>query len=57
MSKQQMIIVALSLVSASFALRDRKALDDARAKFAATFPDDAASLVVNTIGEVVEVAS
>jgi hypothetical protein len=54
MSKQQLIIVAMSLVSASFALRDRKALDDARAKFAATFPDDAAALVLDTVGEVVE---
>ena len=57
MSKQEMIIVAVSLVAASFALRDRKTLDDARAKFAATFPDDEASLVVDTVGEVVEVQS
>ena len=57
MSKQEMIIVAISLVATSFALRDRKALDDARAKFATTFPDDAAALVVDTVGEVVEVST
>ena len=57
MSEQQLILWSLSLVAASFALRERAELDAARARFDATFPDDAASLVVDTVGEVVEVES
>lgn len=65
MSKQEMMLWSLSLVAASFAIRCRTlpehsedaALDDARKTFAATFPDDAATLIVDTIGEAVEVAS
>lgn len=57
MSKQELVLWSLSLVAASFALRERAELDAARARFEATFPDDAAMLVVDTVGEVVEVAS
>lgn len=57
MSKQEMMLWFLSFVTASFALRERAELDAARARFEATFPDDAAMLVVDTVGEVVEVAS
>jgi len=65
MSKQEMMLWSLSLVAASFAIRcrtlpersDASALDAARETFAATFPDDAALLVVDTVGEVVEVES
>lgn len=56
MSKQEMMLWTMSLVAASFALRERAELDAALARFEATFPEDAASLVVDTIGEVVEMA-
>ena len=56
MSKQEMVLWSLSLVAASFALRERAELDASRARFEATFPDDAAMLVVDTLGEVLEVA-
>jgi hypothetical protein len=57
MSKQQLLAWTMSLVAISFALRERDELDAARARFDATFPDDAALLVVDTTGETVEVRS
>jgi hypothetical protein len=47
MSKQAQLLVALSLVSLSFALREQRRLDDAKRKFAQTFPEDAATLVID----------
>jgi hypothetical protein len=47
MSKQAQILFALSLVSMSFALREQKRLDESKRRFAALFPDDAATLVID----------
>jgi hypothetical protein len=57
MPKQQLLVWTMSLVAASFALRERATLDAAVETFSATFPDDAALLVVDTVGEVVEAES
>ena len=46
MSKQAQVLFALSLVSMSYALREQRRLDEAKRRFAQTFPDDAASLVI-----------
>ena len=48
MSKQSQVLFALSLVSLSFALREQRRLDEAKRRFAQTFPDDAAALVIET---------
>lgn len=47
MSKQAQVLFALSLVSISYALREQRRLDEAKRRFAQTFPDDAANLVVD----------
>jgi hypothetical protein len=47
MSKQAQVLFALSLVSMSFALREQRRLDEAKRRFAALFPDDAAALVID----------
>jgi hypothetical protein len=47
MSKQAQVLFALSIVSLSFALREQRRLDDAKRKFAQTFPEDAATLVID----------
>jgi hypothetical protein len=48
MSKQAQVLFALSLVSLSFALREQRRLDEAKRRFAQTFPEDAAALVIDT---------
>lgn len=47
MSKQVQLLVALSLVSLSFALREQRRLEEAKRRFAQTFPDDAAALMID----------
>jgi hypothetical protein len=47
MSKQAHVLFALSLVSLSFALREQRRLDEAKRRFAQTFPDDAVTLVID----------
>lgn len=56
-NNKQIVILALSLVSASYVAHERRRTEEAIEFFEATFPDDAASLVLDTQAEVVEVAS
>ena len=57
MSNQANTFWALSILAAMVAAREQRSLDAAREFFATQFPETAAALVVDTVGEVVEVAS
>lgn len=39
----------LSILAAAFATREQRRLDDAKRKFAQTFPNDAAALVIEVV--------
>lgn len=54
-NNKQIVLLVLSLVSASYIAHERRRTEEAMEFFAANFPDDAASLVVDTQAEVVEV--
>lgn len=55
-NNKQIVMLVLSIVSASYVAHERRRTEEARGFFEATFPDDAAQLVVDTQAEVVEVA-
>lgn len=56
-NNKQIVMLVLSLVSASYVAHERRRTEEARVFFEVTFPDDAAQLVVDTQAEVVEASS